>query len=147
MRQAILEKSSDHYEKSPMYSNAFYRIKNFGMFFNAKTVISVCVNLSTSNYLNKGFNLDEIDKLLDSIEVISVGACIENMMLKINDLGLGACWCRVGYLYRKSLEKILGIEPPLFLVANIALGYPSEKEKAKPTTPRKDIGLAYRIIH
>lgn len=147
MRQTILEKSFERYGKNPADSNAFYRMKNYGLLFNAKTVISVCVNLSTSLYLNERFNLDEIDKLLDSVEVISVGACIENMMLKINDLGLGACWCRVGYLNRKPLENLLNIEPPLFLVANIPIGYPSDREKRKEITPRKDVGLTYRIIH
>src|SRR4030042_206024 len=147
MRQVVLEKSIESYGKNTTDVNSLYRMKNFGLFFNAKTVISVCVNLSTSSYLKEEYKINEIDKLLDSVEIISVGACIENIMLKINDLGLGACWCRVGYLYRKSLEKLLNIEPPLFLVANIALGYPSDKEKIKEITPRKDINLTYRIIH
>lgn len=147
MRQIVLQKSFEYYGKNPTDPNAFYRIKNYGLLFNAKTIISVCINLSTSCYLNERPNINEIDKLLDSVEVISVGACIQNMLLKINDLGLGACWCRVHYWYRKTLEKLLNIEPPLFLIANISIGYPSDKEKNRKITPRKDIGLTYKIIH
>ena len=109
--------------------------------FNAKTIISVCVDMSKT-YLNSSCKND-LDRVLDSVEIISVGACIENMLLKINDLGLGACWCRVSYYYRKSLENLLEIKSPYFLIANIALGYPAEKVKA---TSRKKMNLIYKII-
>ena len=142
MRKVILEKYLEFYGKDSINSNVSYRVKKYGLLFNAKTVISVCVDLSKT-YLNS-FCINELDKLLDSIEVISVGACIENMLLKIHDLGLGACWCRVAHFSRQALEKLLDIKPPYFLIANIAIGYPAEK---KETTPRKDIDSIYRIVN
>jgi nitroreductase len=142
MRKTILEKYTEYYEKDSINPNSLYRVKNYALLFNAKTVISVCVDLSKT-YLNSSCS-NEIDRLLDSIEVISVGACIENMLLKIHDLGLGACWCRVGHFSRQPLEKLLDINSPYFLVANIALGYPAE---IKEPTPRKDINSVCRIIH
>ena len=121
--------------------NPNIKISKYALLFNAKTVISVCVDL-TKTYLNSKCS-DEIDKLLDSVEIISVGACIENMLLRIHDLGLGACWCRVGYTVRKPFEELLDIRSPYYLVANIALGY--QMENIDRPNPRKDLDSVYRI--
>ena len=109
--------------------------------FNAKTIISVCVDMSYT-YLNSRC-FGDIDRALDSIEIISTGACIQNMLLKINELGLGACWCRVSCFFRREQEKLLNIKYPRFLVAIIPLGYPAEKGKR---TPRKNFNEVCKII-
>lgn len=120
--------------------------KRFGMLFNAPNLISVCVDLSKSRYYlpKTEPQIDEVDKLLDNIEVISVGAAIQNMLLKITDLGLGACWCRVNCFLRRDMEKIIGIKYPYFLIANIALGYPDEHNAKK--SGRKDIKSICKFI-
>jgi nitroreductase len=134
MREVILEKTVEKYGPS-VKSN----VKHFTL-FNAKTIIAACVDMS--HYLKSSCQ-GEIDKMLDSVEIISMGACIQNMLLEINNIGLGACWCRVNCCFRKSLEDLLDIKHPYYLVANIPLGYYKEDKKL---SPRKEINQIYRII-
>jgi len=48
--------------------------------FNAKTIISVCVDMSYA-YL-KSRCLGDIDRTIDNLKIISTGVCIQNMFFK-----------------------------------------------------------------
>lgn len=135
MRELILEKTIKEHGPAAKSNAKYFTL------FNARTVISVCVDISYT-YLNSSCE-GEVDKMLDSVEIISVGACIQNMLLEINNIGLGACWCRVNCYFRKPLEELLEIEHPYYLVANIALGHFKKDNKQRP---RKEINQIYRTI-
>jgi len=55
----------------------------------------------------------------------AVGACIQNMLLKIHDLGLGAVWLGEILNQREKVEEILDVTQELMAV--IALGVPAEE--------------------
>ena len=57
----------------------------------------------------------------------SVAASIENLLLAITDLGLGACWMTGPLIAKEALENILKIEKPSQLLALIPVGYPKDK--------------------
>ncbi len=59
----------------------------------------------------------------------AVGACIQNMLLTITDLGLGACW--IGEILNRDLfvKKLLKLDNNLDLMAVIAVGYPNDNAK------------------
>ncbi len=61
----------------------------------------------------------------------AVGACIQNMLLCIHSLGLGAVW--LGEILRSGdmVTEVLGAPAGLELMAVVAMGYPSEAEKGK----------------
>jgi nitroreductase len=59
----------------------------------------------------------------------SIGACIENMALEIDSLGLGACWICGILKNRNKVNKLLRLSSRYQLKALIALGYPAEKPK------------------
>jgi hypothetical protein len=81
------------------------------------------------------------------------GAAIENMFLKIVDLGLSTCW--IGAFEEKSLKRVLDIPEDVDVEAILPIGYADEKAdeklfkpelksiirinsyKAKPTRPKR----------
>ena len=63
-------------------------------------------------------------------DIQAMGACIQNMLLAIHHLGLGAVWLGEILNNRETVEKILAVPENCELMAVVALGHPSEK-KAK----------------
>lgn len=55
----------------------------------------------------------------------AVGACIQNMLLTIHHLGLGAVWLGEILKNRRNVEKLLGVPGSCELMAVIALGHPA----------------------
>jgi nitroreductase len=75
-------------------------------------------------------------------DVQSVGACIQNMVLAIHSLGLGAVW--LGEILKKKeyVNKVLIAPDSYELMAVIALGHPVIKKR---TSERKNISeLVFR---
>jgi nitroreductase len=65
-------------------------------------------------------------------DIMAIGACIQNMLLYINQIGLGACWLGEILNQRQDVYQQLKIPKNLELEAVIAIGYPDESGK-KPT--------------
>ena len=64
------------------------------------------------------------------VDVQSVGAAIQNMLLAAQELGIGSLWiCNVFYAY-EELCSWLGEEGQM--VAAVSLGYPGESPNARP---------------
>lgn len=54
-----------------------------------------------------------------------VGAAIQNFLLRITDLGLGACW--IGAYLDRGVKEVLEIPEKINVEAIIPIGYPDEK--------------------
>jgi nitroreductase len=59
-------------------------------------------------------------------DLMAVGACIENMLLAAQSLGLGAVWLGEILNKREAVNQLLGIGTEYELMAVISLGYPDE---------------------
>jgi nitroreductase len=71
-----------------------------------------------------------VDIILSSVDVQSIGAAIQNLLLAAHDQGLATLWmCDVFYAYRE-LCAFLGETRQM--VAAIAVGYPAEAPAARP---------------
>ncbi|MBI4847918.1 MAG: nitroreductase family protein [Nitrospirae bacterium] len=57
----------------------------------------------------------------------AIGACIQNMLLTIHSMGLGAVWLGEILKSKDSILKLIGGPQDLELMAVIALGYPAQK--------------------
>ena len=69
--------------------------------------------------------LDEAE-MYDSVkDHQSAGACIQNMLLAAESLGLGAVWLGQILTNKQLVNAVLGLEPKYDLMAVLALGYPS----------------------
>jgi nitroreductase len=77
----------------------------------------------------------------DVVDVQSIGAAIQNMLLAAQESGLGSLWmCDVFYAY-KELCAWLGQSGEM--IAAVALGYADESPAARP---RKPIGEVVRWV-
>ena len=63
-------------------------------------------------------------------DIQATGACLQNMLLEIHSLGLGAVW--LGEIIKSSeqIRRLLGLGRELDLMAVVALGHPDEKPKS-----------------
>lgn len=57
------------------------------------------------------------------------GASIQNMLLKVVDLGLGSCW--TGAFHDETIKKILKIPNEVSIEAMLPVGYPAGKKVEK----------------
>jgi len=58
-------------------------------------------------------------------DVQAMGACMENMLLAIDGLGLGGVWLGEILRSEQEIKKLLGAPEPYELMAVIALGHPA----------------------
>lgn len=65
-----------------------------------------------------------------------IGACLENMLLAIHSLGLGAVWLGEIIKSDREIRELLGLGDQLELMAVLAVGHPAETPKP---TPRKSL--------
>ena len=59
-------------------------------------------------------------------DLMSIGACIQNMLLHAHSLGIGSVWLGEILKNKDSIVEILGVDPSNEFVALIAFGYPAE---------------------
>ena len=71
-------------------------------------------------------------------DTLSVGACIENMILRATDLGLGSLWIRDITYVANEVAKMVNHDE-LELNSAIAIGYANQSPKARPRKELEDI--------
>lgn len=76
-------------------------------------------------------------------DIQSIGACLQNMLLEIHTLGLGAVWLGEIIKSNDQIKQLLGLSEELELMAVIALGYPAETPRATERKELKDL-IVYR---
>lgn len=84
-------------------------------------------------------NSQSYDRVKD---IQACGACIQNMLLTIHNLGMGGVWLGEILKNRESVEKILDVPESCELMAVIALGHTDEKKKEGSRKPLEDVILA-----
>ena len=60
----------------------------------------------------------------------SIGACIQNMLLATEALGLGAVWLGQILKNKEHVNKILGLDDQFELMAVLAIGYPKHHNQS-----------------
>ena len=75
------------------------------------------------------------DKNKDWSSQQSIGACIQTMMLKAHDMGLGTLWSGAVRVAAEEYKKMYDKED-MNLIAAVGVGYPSEKMIGKQGPPR-----------
>ena len=71
----------------------------------------------------------------------AMGACIENMLLAIHSLGLGAVWLGEILKNAEKVRDILDLPETLELMAVIALGYPAHRKQKSSRKPLEEFIL------
>jgi len=84
-------------------------------------------------------NSQSYDRVKD---IQACGACIQNMLLTIHNLGMGGVWLGEILKNRESVEKILDVPESCELMAVIALGHTDEKKKEGTRKALEEVVLA-----
>ncbi len=71
----------------------------------------------------------------------AAGACIQNMLLCITELGLGAVWLGQILQNKDRVGEILGLDSRYDLMALIAVGHPSHRNQRSRRRPLADFIL------
>ena len=71
----------------------------------------------------------------------AIGACIENMLLAIHSLGLGAVW--LGEILKNAdrVRKLLELPDSIELMAVVAVGYPVRRKQKSTRKPLEEFIL------
>ena len=72
-------------------------------------------------------------------DIMAIGACIQNMLLQVQKIGLGACWLGEILNKAKDVELLLNVPESYELLAVLALGYPKERDNMEVSRERKDL--------
>jgi nitroreductase len=80
-------------------------------------------------------NLDQM--INDVVDIQSIGAAIQNMLLAAQDLGLGSLWiCDVFYAYEELCQWL---DEKGEMIAAVSLGYPAEYPPARSRKPFSEV--------
>ena len=70
-------------------------------------------------------------------DVLSIGACMENMFLTATDLKLGALWLTAVTYVEDDINKLLNVENKQ-LVSTLLIGYPNEEPNKQPRKEQEE---------
>lgn len=94
----------------------------------APVFILICYKYGTAKYHDDGIKWKISAKDLEVIELQAIGAAVENMLLKAEELGLGSLWCAdIFYAYDVVAPYSADI-----VVSGVCLGYKNELPLARP---------------
>lgn len=82
-------------------------------------------------------SINSDDRITEICDTLSIGASIENMLLKATEIGLGTLWIANTCFAYKDLTSFIGEEGQL--IGAIALGYADESPNQRPRKAMEDI--------
>lgn len=97
----------------------------------------VTIFVFNSNMLNDDHEWTLIDRISNLMDVQSIGAAIQNMLLAAQELGLGTLW--IGDVFYAYDELCAWMGETHQMVAAVALGYPDEEPPARPRKAVADV--------
>ena len=118
-------------EKDGAKVDAKMRQERVDRFVNAPALILAC---STMVGLRK-FPDQKRQMFERDLAQQSLGAAMQNLLLTVHALGLGACWfCAPGFC-KETVRKVLGIPEAVEPEAFVIIGYPAEIPSVPPKKP------------
>lgn len=82
--------------------------------------------------------LDENSSVDNVVDVLSIGGAIENMLLTVTDLGLGAVWIANVLNVREEIKTLVGNKE---IISCIAIGYKNQEPHARPRKELSEVVL------
>ena len=138
MRKGILREETEN-AVLPGLSGGIADAKHTRKIMTEAPVLIVVLN---SNGKNPFEAVDIESRFTEIFDTLSIGASIENMLLKADELGLGSLWiANTCYAYKELTQYL---ETSNQLVGAIALGYADEAPSQRPRKAMEDI-VEYRL--
>jgi nitroreductase len=120
------------------------RYRKFSLFFfDAPITVFVFYSPAESaiakHFKHQGLGPDGVEHATGNVEVQSTAAAIENLLLAVHEMGLGACWMNPPFFVREEMTKMLGMAPPWRLLAMIPIGKPAETPAGTQRKPVREV--------
>ncbi len=123
----------------PNSKNGLSDAKNTWKIMVEAPILIIVLSTNGKNPFNE---LDADSRFVEMCDTLSIGASIENMLLKATEIGLGTLWiANTCYAYKELTEYL---ETTGQLVGAIALGYAAETPAQRPRKKMEDI-VEYRL--
>lgn len=124
-------------------------VEQFSTFFADAPALIAVVEKPYSSVADKlaaksGLQHEDLDRMRGYPAIQSIGAAVQNMLLRATDMEYGSCWLSGMLVAREELENLLGIEPPERLATAVALGRPGP-DYPEPK-PRKRVDEIFTLI-
>ncbi len=132
VKELQIDKVVNHIKLKDKAAN---HIKQYSTFFSdAPIVIAVLFKQKLGpvfDLIMESMKVGKFDANILSgfIEVQSVSASIENLLLATHGMGYGSCWVRIPFCSKVNLERELKVKSPWHLTALIPIGLPDETAK------------------
>ena len=89
----------------------------------------VIIIVLNTNAISPFKSIDSDSRITEICDTLSIGASVENMLLRARELGIGSLWIANTCFSYPELTEFLNTD--FQLVCAIALGYPDEKPKQR----------------
>ena len=123
----------------PKFGFGIQDAKNTLRIMKEAPIIIIVLN---TNGCSLFFPMDNEKRITEISDSLSIGASIQNMLLKAEELGLGTLWiANTCFAYTELVEFLGGEEQ---LVGAVAIGYANEKPGQRPRKALDEI-VEYRI--
>jgi nitroreductase len=112
------------------------------IFENAPSMIAVAITSyhAVSDKINNApLSHEKMNEYRNYPDIQSVGAAVQNVLLKAVDLGYGSCWLSGLMVAKEELEAELGIEGLWQLATVVAIGKPAGETKRREKKSPDDI--------
>ena len=134
-------KDADHL--SEMMKKRFYVVSLF--FVDAPVVFVVCVEREESFmwkcYTKQGMDRYDAFRQFGYVELLSVSAAIENLLLAAHELGYGSCWMNIPFMAKDALENLFEVSDPWEILAIVPVGVPAHNPTAPARKPLEEIAV------
>lgn len=130
-----MERGIAREEENPLLPDSKQGIPDAKYTLKVMREAPVTIIVINTNAVSPFENISADDRICEICDTLSIGASIENMLLRAQELGLGSLWIANTCFAYPELTAYLKTDRQL--VGAIALGYANECPGARP---RKDIG-------
>lgn len=122
------------------------KIRNNTFFKDAPLVLFIF--LTKIDYYDKdvlqkfeenGLGYEGLMEAVGRPDLLSIGACVQNMLLTIHEKGLGACWMNSPVLYKERLCKALDVPEGQKLISILPVGHPAYTPREKALKPLSEV--------
>ena len=96
-------------------------------------------SLADELHERRGLPREQRDRLRQRPDIQSLGAAVQLLCNAAHAMGYGSCWMTAPVLAAPAIEELLGVEPPLELVALVPVGRPSTPPRPSSRRPVEDV--------
>ena len=130
-----MEKGIEREENNPLLPRSKQGISDAKNTLRIMKEAPIVMMILNTNGTSPFIDHDVDDRITESCDLLSIGAFIENMLLKAEEIGIGTLWiANTCFAYP---ELVSYLKTDYELVGAIALGYANERPNPRP---RKKLG-------